>query len=416
MVEIWLPYGKTEAPVKIPDESLIGILDAGETLGTEKASDEIVRAIDNPIGSQRLETIAKPADKVTIIADDVFFPNEFVLSALVNKLTALGIKEPDITVILGSNIQCLEPSRKLALKGMINGVNVIESNVDCDSFIYVGETSRGTKILLNKGFAEADVRILTGRIGFHPFAGYTGGRDGILPVCGAETIRRSGALILDSESKARQLDKNQLHLDLEEAAKLAKVNFIVNGILNSKGEILKIVAGDLDQAFMEGVKFMDEKFCLPIEKAADIVIFSSGGYPWDTTLYLSCGGLSSALSVIRDGGVIIWVAESLDGYGNGVFYDWMTRFKTTGEASVEIKKKFTLGGDTAYILMKALERAKVILVSVLPDYYATGIFRLKTARTVNTALNLAFKALDKKGKILVIPHGNTVFPTIKKEM
>jgi nickel-dependent lactate racemase len=415
MVEIWLPYGKTEAPVKIPDESLMGVIDAEEMTMTEKASDEIVRAIDNPIGSERLEKIVEPGDKVTIIADDVFFPNELVLSILIGKLTTLGIKESEITVILGSTIQCLEPNRKFALKEMIKGVNIIESNMDGDSFIYVGDTSRGTRILLNKVFAEADVRILTGRISFHPFAGYTGGRDGILPVCGAETIRRSGALILNSESKARKLDENPLHLELEEAAKLAKVNFIVNGILNSKGEIMRMFAGDLDQSFMGGVKFMDEKFCLPAEKAADIVIFSSGGYPWDTTLYLSCGGLSSALSVIKDGGVIIWVAESIEGYGNGVFCDWMTRFKTTDEACVEIKRKFMLGGDMAYILMKALERAKIILVSVLPDYYATGIFRLKTARTVNTALNLAFKTLDKKAKVLVIPHGNTIFPIIKKE-
>lgn len=177
----------------------------------------------------------------------------------------------------------------------------------------------------------------------------------------------------------------------------------------------KVFSGGVDQAFFEGVKFVNEKFSVSAEAAADVVIFSSGGAPWDATLYRASNGLSSALNIVKEGGVLIWIAESPEGYGNGVFYDWMARFKTADEAASEIKRRFMMGGEMAYLLLRTLERVKIILVSILPDYYASGIFRLRTARTVNTALNSAFKILGKRGKVLTLPHSSTVIPVIKKE-
>ncbi|MCJ7635592.1 hypothetical protein MUP77_24780, partial [Candidatus Bathyarchaeota archaeon] len=203
--------------------------------------------------------------------------------------------------------------------------------------------------------------------------------------------------------------------EMEEAAHMTKVSFTINVILNSKGELVKAFAGDIDQAFLEGVKFMEERFSISISTAADVVIFSPGGNPWDTTLFRACEGLVSALNVVKDGGVIIWVSESPDGYGSSVFFDWMMRFKTADEAATEIKRKFIVGGEMAYLLLNAIDRVKIYLVSILPDYYVTGVFRLRTAGTVNTALNLAFRVLGKKGKVLVLPHGYSVFPSIKKE-
>ncbi|MFH0749135.1 MAG: nickel-dependent lactate racemase [Candidatus Bathyarchaeota archaeon] len=416
MVEIWLPYGKTEAPVKLPDENLIGIIDSKEIPAAEKPQEEIVRALNTPIASETLEKLVKPENKVAIVLDDIFFPSKLVFPLLIEKLINLGIKESDITILLGCNIQNIEAGYKMLTEEIINKVKVTKGSMGTDEFIQVGETSRGTKIQINKIFLDADLRILTGRVGFHPYSGYSGGRDGVLPaICGAETIRRSNALILEPRSKMGYLEGNQLNQEMEEAAQMAKVNFTVNVVLNSGGEVVKAFAGDLDQAFLEGVKFLDERFKISVERAADVVILSSGGHPWDITLDRACTGLASALNIVKDGGVIIWVAESPEGYGNNVFYDWMTRFRTSDEVALEIKRKPIIGGELAYLLLRALERVKIILVSILPDYYSMGIFRLRTAKTINIALNSAYRILGRKGKILVLPHGNTVLPMIKKE-
>lgn len=418
MVELWLPYGKTEVPVRVPDENLLGLIDVND-IQPVKPVEEILRAINNPIGSSKLEEIAKPGNKVAIVIDDPYIQNNLILSPLLDKLNSLGIGESEITVILGCNTQNFGRSNSKSsamLEEVANRVKIATSSVDADDFTYLGNTSRCTKVRVNKLFMEADLRILTGRIGFHPYAGYTGGRDGVLPaICGNETIHCSYTSILDSKAKPGSLEGNPFNEEMEEAARLAKVNFIVNVILNSKGEVVNAFAGDLNRAFLEGVHFMDEKFGVSTDKAADIVIFSSGGYPWDMNLYQACGGLASAFNIVKDDGVIIWVAECPMGYGSDVFYDWMSKLKTVDEAATEIRRRYRIGGDIAYLLLKTLNRAKIILVSIFPDYYSTGVFRLRTARTVNAALNSAFRILDKKGKILVLPHGNTVYPTIKKE-
>jgi nickel-dependent lactate racemase len=111
--------------------------------------------------------------------------------------------------------------------------------------------------------------------------------------------------------------------------------------------------------------------------------------------------------------VIILVAECPEGHGNQVFYDWMVRFKDLKAVEREIRRNFVLGGHKAYYLMKALQKAQIILVSSMPDYYATNIFRLKTARTVNEALNEAFKIVGENAKVWVMPYGNFTLPEVK---
>jgi nickel-dependent lactate racemase len=119
--------------------------------------------------------------------------------------------------------------------------------------------------------------------------------------------------------------------------------------------------------------------------------------------------------VVKRGGVIILVAECSEGYGNQAFYDWMVKFKDLKTVEREIKRNFVLGGHEAYYLMRALQKAQIILVSVLPDYYAINIFRLKTARTANEALNQAFRIVGENAKIWAIPYGNYTLPEIRIE-
>lgn len=409
MVESWIPYGTTEVSVRIPIENLIDIVDVNEIPAFKKPSEKILRAINNPFGSKKLEKIVKPGDKAAIVLEDELFPANLILPLLIDKLSNLGVKVSDITIILGSNIQDLS---NFELK---KELNIVSSRVNAKRFTQVGYTSRGTKICINDAFVKADLRILTGRIGYHPYAGYIGGRSGVLPaISGAETIQSVYRFILDPKAKAGNLDGNPIHQEMEEAALLSKVNFIINVVLNTESGIIAAFAGDVKQAFLEGVRLLEEKFRVTVESLADIVILSPGGHPWDNTLYRACDGLTSALNIVKKGGRIIWVAECSEGYGSNIFCDWVANFKTADKIAKEIKKKFVLGGDAAYLLLRAQKRAKIILVSTLPDYSATGVFRLMTARTVNAALNIAFRTIGKKSKILVLPHGNTVFPLIKK--
>jgi nickel-dependent lactate racemase len=228
-----------------------------------------------------------------------------------------------------------------------------------------------------------------------------------------ETIKQNHAMLLNSNARTGLLDGNPVHQDMTEAATLAKVDFILNVVTNSKDEIVKAFAGDVQQAFSEAVKLVDEMYRVNVDRRADIVVVSPGGYPSDINLYQAHKGLDNALEVVKRGGIIILVAECVEGHGNQVFYDWMKRFKDLKEAEREIKRNFAMGGHKAYYLLKTLQNHQIILVSSLPDYYASNIFRLKTARAVNDALGEAMKLAGSQARVWTMPYGNFTLPTVQ---
>jgi nickel-dependent lactate racemase len=130
-------------------------------------------------------------------------------------------------------------------------------------------------------------------------------------------------------------------------------------------------------------------------------------------LYQAYKGLDNALDAVKRGGVIILVAECLEGHGNQVFYDWMTRLGDLKNVEREVKRNLVMGGHKAYYLLKALQNHQIILVSSMPDYYATSIFKLKTARAVNDALAEALKIAGSASRVWAMPQGSYTLPVFK---
>ena len=213
--------------------------------------------------------------------------------------------------------------------------------------------------------------------------------------------------------RSGNLADNPVHVDMTEAARLAKVDFIVNVVANRKGEVVKAFAGDLEAAFLEAVKLYDEMYRVTVDRRADIIVVSAGGHPADISLYEAYKGLDNALDAVKRGGVIILVAECPEGHGNQVFYEWMTRLADIKNVEREIKRNFVLGGYKTYYLLKALSNHQIILVSSLPEYYASSVFKLKTARAVNDALAEAFKIAGSASRVWAIPYGSFSLPVFK---
>lgn len=420
MVDVWLPYGKTEVCVRIPTRNFLGSIEPKEKAGVPDAEAEIERALREPVGSKTLSELAKPEHKVAVVVDDATrpAPSHLLVPPILDELNVAGVEDENVTIIFGCGTHravTREEALRLLGEDVLNRVKAVSHNCKSSDLVYAGKTRKhGTKVFLNRVLAEADVKILTGDIGFHYYAGYGGGRKSVLPaVAGEEAIKHNHAMILHPKAKTGVLDGNPVHEDMAEAAKLAGVNFVLNVVINSKGEVVRAFAGDLEQAFYEGTKLVDEMYRIPFDRKADIVVVSPGGHPADINLYQAYKGVDSALEVVKRGGVIILVAECPEGHGNQVFYDWMIKFKDLKAVERQIKRKFVLGGHKAYYLMKALKKVRIILVSTMPDYYATSIFKLKTARAVNDALNEAFNIVRRNAKVLTMPYGNFTLPELK---
>jgi len=420
MVDVWFSYGKTEVCVRVPTRNFLGSIEPKERAGVPDARAEIERALKEPIGSKNLGEIVKPEDKVVIVVDDATrpAPSNLMVLPLLAELNAAGVKDENVTIVFACGTHravTQEEAVRMLGEEVLNRVKTVSHDCRASDLVNVGTTQKhGTKVYLNRVFAEADVKVLTGDVCFHYYAGYGGGRKSVLPgVAGEESIKHNHAMLLDSHAKTGVLDGNPVHEDMVEAARLAKVDFVLNVVANSRGEVVKAFAGDMEQIFAEEVKLVDEMYRVQVDRRADIVVVSPGGYPADVNLFQSYKAVDSALEAVKRGGVVVLVAECSEGHGNQVFYDWMVKFADLKAVEKEIRRNFVLGGHKAYYLLEALQRVKIILVSSMSDYYATGIFKLKTARAVNDALNEALNIVGKNAKVWTIPFGNFTLPEVK---
>ena len=420
MVDVWLPYGKTDVCVRIPARNLLGTIEPKDMEGAPDQKAEVERALKEPICSKRLSEIAKPESKVAIVVDDATRKagSERMLLPVLAELNTAGVKDENITVIFGCGThRAVQPEEAQELLGeeILKRVKTVSHCCTAQDSVYIGTTKTyGNKVNINRVFAEADVKVLLGDVNYHYYAGYGGGRKSLLPaVCCEETIKQNHALLLSASAKTGNLEGNPVHIDMTEAARLAKVDFIVNVVENKKGEIVKAFTGDLEAAFLEAVKLVDEMYLVTVDRRADIVVVSAGGYPADINLYQAYKGLDNALDAVKRGGVIILVAECVEGHGNQVFYDWMTRLGDIKNVEREVKRNFVMGGHKAYYLLKALQSHPIILVSSMPDFYATSIFKLKTARAVNDALNEALKLAGSASRVWAMPQGSYTLPVFK---
>ena len=420
MVDVWLPYGKTDVCIRVPARNLLGTIEPIDRPGAVDAKAEVERAMKEPIGSKHLSEIAKPESKVAIVVDDATrkAPSEIMLLPVLVELNAAGVKDENITIIFGCGThRAVKPEEATTLIGTeaVKRIKTISHDCKAADLVNIGTTKTyGIKVLVNRVFAEADVKVLLGDVGFHYYAGYGGGRKSVLPAVSCEeTIKNNHALLLHANARTGILEDNPVHRDMTEAARLAKVDFIVNIVENKKGEIVKAFAGDLEQAFMEAVKLVDEMYRVTIDRRADIIVVSAGGHPADINLYQAYKALDNALDAVKRGGVIILVAECSEGHGNQVFYDWMTRLGDLKNVEREVKRNFVMGGHKAYYLLKALQNHQIILVSSMPDYYATSIFKLKTARAVNDALAEALKIAGSASRVWAMPQGSYTLPVFK---
>jgi nickel-dependent lactate racemase len=419
MVDVWLPYGKSDVCIRIPARNLLGSIEPKQVSAAADANAEIERALKEPIGSKRLNEIAQPNSKIAIVVDDFTrsTPSHIMLPPVLAELNAAGVEDEHITIIFGSGThRAVKPKEAERILGVevIDRVKTISHDCNAQDLVPVGKTKHGTNVRVNRVFAEADVKVLVGDVNLHYYAGYGGGRKSVMPAISCkDTISHNHAMLLDANARTGVLENNPVHEDMTEAARLAKVDFILNVVTNSKDEIVKAFAGDLEQAFLEATKIVDEMYRVPVDRRADIVVVSPGGYPADIDLYQAYKALDNALEAVKRGGTIILVAECPEGHGNQVFYDWMTRLGELKKVEREVKRHFELGGHKAYYLLKAMKNHKIVLVSSLPDYYANSVFRLKTARAVNDALRETLKTAGSQAKIWVMPKGNYTLPLVE---
>ncbi len=416
MPDIWLPYGRTEVCVRVPSENFKDEIKTAEMKSSENPRGEIERSIKNPIDSRGLSEIVKPGDKVAL-ALNILDPSisNSIVSIVLSELAQAGLKSGDLTVIFPQdpfNLKTNEAMERIKDDLSPLGVNVVfhDGLSEC---VYVGETSSGIKIYVNKIFTDLKVKIIASSVEPNPYMLYSGDGYAVVPgLSNMETISQILMPILNIEDPLEALSGSIIN-DIAEVSHLAKVDFCVNIIRNLKGEVVKSFAGDMEKSYREAVRLADALYKVQVEKKADAVFASPGGLPFDANLFDSFKCLENSLRVVRRNGVFVLVAECFEGYGDPDFYRAISRFRDD-PLSLEksLKKRFSVGGFMAYRFIKASKKFDICMVSAIPDHYAKEKLGLKVFRTANEALNYALEETGKKSKVSFIPHGNLTIPII----
>lgn len=421
MAKIKLPYHKKLIDIEIDDNNLAGILESKVSeFKPELSQEEIVeKALDNPIGSETLESLVKDKKDVVIITSDHTrpVPSKITMPILLKRIRKVN-PSIDIKILIATGFH--RPSTKEELINKF-GSEIVENetilmhvSTDPTTLVKVGILPSGGELVLNKYAMEADLLIAEGFIESHFFAGFSGGRKSILPgIASAETIMANHCSEFIASPKARtgNISENPIHKDMLYAAKKANLAFILNVVIDSEKRIINAFAGDSEKAHKVGCDFV-----LKLSKVdkvdADIVVVTNSGYPLDQNVYQSVKGMTAAEATCNPNGVIIMVSACDDGHGGQSFYDNLANSESPKALLNKISKvprNKTVPDQWEFqILARILNKFKVILVTDMCDPKMIKNMHMDHAYTFNEALEKAYELKGKDAKVAVIPDGVSV--------
>ena len=372
----------------------------------------VKKALEEPIGSKRLNQIVKPGDKIVIITSDITrpMPTGKVMDPLMEELLSAGVSPDNVTLVFARGSHRHHSQQEMAhLAGNWYGkICCVDS--DSENVIHLGTTSSGTPVDIDARVVQADRRICLGNVEFHYFAGYSGGAKAIMPgVSTVSAITMNHRMMVDPRARAGNLDDNPVRRDIEEAGKMTGIDFIVNVVLNTRKQIIYCVAGDSIQAHRDACAYLNDIYRSPISAKADIVIVSQGGAPKDLNLYQTQKALDNAGHAVKDGGTVILVGSCFEGFGNQVFEEWMLKYTNPDDMIQALHAHFQLGAYKATAIAMLKKRADILFVSDMDSAIVEKTF-LKPVHDLQSAVDACLRKYGNDADVIVMPYGGSTLP------
>lgn len=320
ILQIRLAYGRQGLTIAVPERA--EVLEPRFVPGLQDEVAAIRAALRDPIDSAPLADLVRPGDRAVVVHTDITraTPNARMLPVLLEELESAGVSREDITLLNGLGTHRRQTDSELrAMLGdfIVDNYRCLQHDChDDEGLIALGETSFGHPVRVNRTYLEADVKVLTGFIEPHFFAGFSGGPKAVLPsLAGAESVftNHGSSMIAHPRATWGVTAGNPIWEEMSEVALRTEPTFLLNVALNARREITGIFAGDMLAAHAAGCAFVRECAMIGVDQAYDVVITTNSGYPLDQNLYQSVKGMSAASQVVREGGAIIMAAACEDG-------------------------------------------------------------------------------------------------------
>jgi nickel-dependent lactate racemase len=341
MATVTLKYGQDGLHVSLPDTpGFVGVLEPRHQPTLPDPARAVRDSLTGPIASPPLRNVAKGrTDAVIVVSDNTRpVPNKLLLPPILATLEAAGIPPRAITILVATGIH--RPNKGAELDTLI-GADIVEryrvvnhrSRQD-DEMVHAGEITGGTPVFVNRLYAEADLKILTGFIEPHMWAGYSGGRKSILPgISSVKTLKfmHGPEMVADPAATYGKLEGNPFHEAGLQIMERVGADFIVNVTLNTEKEVTGVYSGDPVVAHATGAAALDPYSTTELDAPLDFVVTTNSGAPLDVNLYQTSKGIAGVAQVVRQGGEIVVASRCHEGLGGEEFTAALDEFTTPEE-------------------------------------------------------------------------------------
>lgn len=412
---IELKYGQKSFALKRPDNAEMQVL-LPEIEPPQSSRDEIIKhALGHPMGTPPLHRLAKAKRSAVILVSGKtrVTGSSYFLPHIMAELEAGSLSADQATVVFATGThEAMTPQDKIQVIGEIPAGRMRTIGHDChdsNRLVNIGTTVFGNRIMASTTVMEADLKILTGRISHHYFAGFTGGSKSILPgICGFESIRHNHRMVISAEGGSDpraihgNLADNPVHLDMVEAAGLAKPDFIFNTVLDHQHRFQHCVAGHYITAHHTGCRMADTVHRRYIDRPARLVVASCGGNPYDINFMQTIKTIFNCEKALISGGTLILVSECPGGIKSG-FLRWFCH-PDFADLDRAILADYDLTGHNAYLVRRFLRQHRIIMVTSLPPDQVKQL-DMTPAPDIDEAMRIA--DIQAGSLIYVVPYGGT---------
>jgi lactate racemase len=420
-MRVTLDYGGTGLPVDLPDDCLVVLPDEPPPLADPAAA--LTRALREPLGGFALAERARPGQRVVIAVPDGTrpHPHRMVLEALVAELDRADAAS-DITVLIAGGTHAADPPETIqAMLGpeVLRRCSVaIHDCRDKNDLLPLGQ-ARGPAsdvfVELDRRWVEADLRISTGLVEPHLFAGFSGGPKLVaVGVAGLDTVMtlHKGSRVGEPMATWGVAEGNPVHDAMRAVAAMCPAHFSVEVVLDSAKRLTHVFAGPTKAAHEAAAAVARRGTMREVDRRYPLVLTSSGGYPLDQNLYQAVKGISAAAEIVTDGGTIVLAAECRYGLPNAAAYnDLLLPGEDIRDANARIVKTEHVVPDQWQVQVQARIQARTCVLvqssGLSPADLATA--RLESVADIGLFVEEA-RRRDHSVPIAVLPHGPYCVP------
>ena len=425
-MEIKFSYGRKEIGLSVPDNAIVYRSSFPEKKGKDSAL--VLESVRIPVGSKPLTELLKNRvkGKVAIAVSDITRPIPYsrFLPELLHEIESANIAKEDIAIIVATGMHrpsTHEERIEMFGKDIAGTYLIIDHDAESETGLaeLPGKSWSGSKVKINRQFAEAGFKITTGLVEPHFMAGFSGGRKAVCPgLASLETVRKfHGYEFLSSPYACNgNLKGNPCHLESLSVAKLAKIDFSVNVILNNARQLVRAFSGNLEDAHSAACEFVAACSCPKVSEEADIALTSCGGYPLDATFYQCVKGIVSCLPAVRKNGTIVSFGSCIEGVGSqeyraimdkysGKWRDFLTDIRHSAafmkdqwEMQMHCRALEKIGQENLYFISGGLSKETL-------DKLSVNSVSADNAE-IQKSVQKVFDSILKKGmKVAVFPEG-----------